>query len=483
MHRFSVYPAGGRPQRPDLNAAHMIGADGVAVRGDVRFVDDVLTCESRAPEALGVSLLWPVDDFGCIQLETTRLPARDGAYHLHLELARHRLMRISMKREEWGLFDYPGMDEISQRIDRARDLFIRTMQAIENPVEAARLADEALSHGLWASEMMCELHASIFLKRRQQSNGFAHPFLGVACPPESPAAAFKVPLAEVFHFARVPFVWRQIQPGEHEACYDEADAVVAACQKAGLGLHGGPLLNFGVQSVPDWMYIWENDYEAIVDFVREHVRRTVQRYKGKVDAWVVAGGLHADSVFPFNFEQIMDLSRLAATTTKQIAPRAKVVLDLTQPWGEYYARNPRTVPPLLYAEMVLQSGIPIDAFGLQLLFGIDSEGFRMRDLLQVSTLLDRLANLGKPLHITAVGVPSGESSGGVWREAWSEQVQADWTRRVCDIALSKPFVESVCVNVLADGKSESIPHGGVLTDQASPKAVLAQLAELRSRLK
>jgi hypothetical protein len=45
---------------------------------------------------------------------------------------------------------------------------------------------------------------------------------------------------------------------------------------AGLGLRGGPLLNFGIRSVPDWMYIWEHDFEAIYDAAREHGNRALQ---------------------------------------------------------------------------------------------------------------------------------------------------------------------------------------------------------------
>jgi hypothetical protein len=182
---------------------------------------------------------------------------------------------------------------------------------------------------------------------------------------------------------------------------------------------------------------------------------------------------------------------MAVTLTKQLAPRAQVIVDLTQPWGEYYARNQRTVPPLLYADMAVQSGIQFDAFGLQFLFGIDSGGYRLRDLLQVSALIDRLANLGKPIHITAMGVPSatgaatdntGASTGGQWHGPWSDQTQADWMVAVTEIALSKPYVESVCVDLLADGLGSGIPSAGVLREDLTPKPALASLAEVRRRL-
>lgn len=481
MHKFAFYlPTGSSP--PDLASAYLVGSDGVPVRAELSLSGSTIVCNSRNPDALGLSLLWPVSEFGVVQLETTRLPPRDEPYHLHIELCRHRLMRISLKREEWGLFDYPGMEQIAERLDQARDLFIQALQTADDPRAAARLADQALSHAVWASEQMCLFHAAVFLSRRQQGGGFSHGYLGVALGSGTPRVALNGRLGELFDFVRVPFVWREIQPKEQGAEYDTIDNWLKLCAKSNLAVRGGPLLNFGVQFVPDWMYLWENDYEAVVDFAREHIRRTTQRYKTKITHWVVASGLHADNVFVFNFEQIMDLTRMAAITIRQNVPRCQLVLDLTQPWGEYYARNQRTVPPLLYAEMAVQSAVPFDAFGLQFLLGLDSEGFRVRDLLQVSTLIDRLANLGKPLHITAVGVPSKSGAGGLWRAPWSDQVQADWFTSFAEIALSRPYVESICISSLTDSADRGIPYSGVLREDLTPKSAFHRLAELRRRL-
>lgn len=478
MPKFALFPKS-PSQRPDVRSMYLVGVDGVPVRGDIRYADDVIVCETHTPEALGLSLLWEVEGFGRVQLETTRLPPRDEPYNLHAELARHRLMRISTKREEWGLYDYPGMNEVAARIDGARDRFVQSLAALNEPRRAARLADEALAESLWASEELCGFHASIFLGRRQMSGGLSKGVLGATVPAGLPERAVGKALAKVFDFVRVPLPWREIQPEERETTYDALDACLKRCAAAGLPVRGGPVLNFGVQFVPDWMFAWESDYEAIAAFAREHVRRTVQRYASQVSSWIVASGLHADNVFPFNFEQIMDMTRLAVNTTRQAAPRAHIVLDLVQPWGEYYARNQRSIPPLLYAEMAQQSGIAFDAFGVQFLFGIDAEGYQVRDFMQVSSLIDRLAGLGKPLHITAAAVPSTKQVGGTWRRAWSEETQAEWLTTFGTIALSKPYVESVCLCGLTDGACAGVPSGGVLRDDLSAKLSFEKLAEWR----
>lgn len=484
MHRFLVFHPEGNSPPPDLSGAHLVGHDGIPIRGEVELDGAEIRCTSRNNDPFGLSLLWPVRGFGTVQLETTRLPARDKPYILNLELARHRLMRITLKREEWGLFDYRGLEEISAQIEEARDLFIRAWGEIDDPPEAARLADESLLRSLWAGERMCAFHASVFLSRRRQGGGFGRDLLGAAVWPRCSTEVLTPEVRRLVGFVRLPFVWRAIQPKEQQTRFERLDAWVKACSAAGLPICGGPVLSFGVRSVPDWMYIWEHDFDTVLEYAREHVERCVRRYAGQVSTWIVASGLHADNVFTFNFEQIMEIARMAAGVTRDLAPRAQIVLDLTQPWGEYSARNQRTIPPLLFADMAVQSGIPFDAFGLQFIFGIGSEGYRLRDLLQISVLVDKLANLGKPLHITAVAVPSATADdgatagGGEWHQPWSEQAQADWLAAFCEVALSKPYIGSVCLQTLVDNPECAIPTGGVLNPDHAPKAAFHRLIEL-----
>jgi hypothetical protein len=480
--KFACYPEGDECQCPDLRGAYIVGIDGVPVRGDLHVNGTTITCESRSQEALAISVLWPVKGHGVLQLQTTRLPTRDQSYNLHVELVRERLMRILAKREEWGLFDYPGVEKISDKIDRARELFVKSLQQADDPPTAARSADRALHVAMEASDDLCRFHASVFLERRRQAGGFAREFLGVGLLPAAPPKALIRGFSKVFDFVQIPFVWRDIQRDEQSSDYSAIDQWVAAGAKAGLKVRGGPVLSFGVQSVPDWMYVRENDYEAVAGFAREHVRRSVQRYAGKIDTWIVASGLHADNVFSFNFEHIIDLTRMAVNVTRQVAPRAQIVLDLTQPWGEYFARNQRTAPPTLYAEMAVQSGIGFDAFGLQLVFGLDSEGFHLRDMLQISTLIDKLANLGKPLHVTAVTVPSDGSAAGLSGDDWTEERQAGWLANFCEVALSKPYIECVCLQTLTDSVCTGVPTGGVLRADLSTKPVFKRLADVRRGL-
>ena len=482
MLKFACYPDQKKTCVPDLRGAYIIGIDGVPVRGDLHIDGNMIVCESRSQEALGIAVLWPVKEYGRLQLHTTRLPTREQPYNLHVELVRQRLMRILAKREEWGLFDYPGIEPISAKIEQARELFIKALQSSEDPPTAARHADAALALAVAASEELCRFHAGVFVERRRQAGGYSREFLGVCVPPETSPDALVKGFKDVFDFVQIPLVWREIQTDERNFDYAAIDQWLKYAGKAKLPVRGGPILNFGIQYVPDWMYAWEDDYEAVVGYAREHVRRAVSRYAGKINSWIVASGLHADNVFSFSFEQVIDLTRQAANIAKQASPKAQIILDITQPWGEYFARNQRSTPPLLYAEMAVQSGINFDAFGLHLVFGLDSEGFHPRDLFQASVLIDRLANLGRPMHITAAAIPSDKNAVPVADRPWSEQIQADWLGDFCRMALSKPYVESICLQTLTDANCKGVPSGGVLREDLSAKPVFQTLAAVRNEL-
>jgi hypothetical protein len=268
---------------------------------------------------------------------------------------------------------------------------------------------------------------------------------------------------------------------------------MAFLARARVPVVAGPLVHFTEVSIPEWLYIWEHDYETVRDLLYEHIERVVGRYGPQVALWNVLSGLHVNAQFSFTFDQLMDLTRMTVGLIKKSNPNARTMIELTQPWGEYYANNQRSIPPLLYAEMIVQSAIQFDVFGVQLRFGIPRDGCWQRDLFQISSLLDRFAPLGKPLMISALQVPSsppppgdGKEGGGppgVWRKPWSEMLQARWLEAVTDIALSKPYVEAICWNDLSDPKSpapsHAIAYGGLATAEMAPKQAAKTWGSLR----
>src|SRR5438046_4653578 len=155
---------------------------------------------------------------------------------------------------------------------------------------------------------------------------------------------------------------------------------------------------------------------------------------------------------------------LLVTKVKTIRPKARTLLTVTQPWGEYHARGVTGVPPMLYAEMVAQAGVNFEAFGLEIEQGSPAPGMFTRDMFQISSMLDKFSTIGRPVFLTAVGAPDRNtpdpgdrtegkldpSQAGRWHKPWDTTLQADWAAPVYKLALSNPLVGSIAVGCLTD---------------------------------
>ncbi len=466
----------------DLSSAYLFGSDGVPLRAEVSLKNGTITCTKRMSGPVGLSMLWPVEGVGRIVLDTMRLQSGDRTFNLALELVRCLLMRLHHKSEDWGIFDCPEAEELNTQIFAARDVLIDALTASDF-TEAVRTASRALTMAVSTAEEMTRFHSEILLERRLQTGGFSRHVFG--CHVDLAADVSKVGhrFAQAVDFVTLPISWKEIEPSEQNYRWDRLDAWVAWLAKNRIPIKASPLVSFQEGDVPEWLYIWEHDFETVRDLVAEHIRRVIKRYGKHIQVWDVISGIHANDSFHFSFEQLMELTRVAASVTKQAAPRSLAIVELIAPWGEYYARNQRTIPPMLYAEMAMQSAVSFDAFGLQFCFGQPSDGHYVRDLFQVSSLLDRFSNFGKPLHITAVEVPSvDQPAGGMWHESWTESHQATWLREFFRIVLSKPFVETVSWRNMVDGSEGAMPGGGLLKTDLSPKPAFNELVALRKAI-
>ena len=133
------------PRRPTSDAAGA-GAD----PGDEPDAYSGLPAGGQG--ATGVSLLWDTPA-GSYLLETTRLPPRPaadgGAYVLNVELARHRLMRLVQKQEDWNLWEVPAAADAVGKARRATATFAESLAKLgDDRPAAAALADQALAAGI-----------------------------------------------------------------------------------------------------------------------------------------------------------------------------------------------------------------------------------------------------------------------------------------------------------------------------------------------
>ena len=95
---------------------------------------------------------------------------------------------------------------------------------------------------------------------------------------------------------------------------------------------------------------------------------------------------------------------------------------------------------------------------------------------------DVSGGLGAPGEQDAWGGHYPPAEAGQWHDAWSEPLQSRWLREFYNIALSKPFVESISWRDLADAGEHYLPHGGLLRADLSPKLAYEQLCTIRAQI-
>jgi Glycosyl hydrolase family 10 len=562
MLTFVVFDADGIDARHfPPRRAYLHATDELPLQADVILRPGAVMCNHSGVHSKALVVQMSLDaelgatakaeGLGILTLPTCLLPDREQPYLLAIELARHRIMLFLNKLEDWQLSELSLTHPTMARFEAARQSFTSALiaqRAVDGEsrngysAKAARLAALSLAEGIEAGEQLALIQAERQIKDRasgqayqteaahykkltQESplpgapiivagsgNGAILPgpaMVGCSISPDNFSEPLQRAAASALDFVTMPMRWQDMEPKEGKYNFASTDRWIEwAVRVAKVPVFAGPLVDFRAPCVPDWLYIWENDYETLRDLVIEHVQSIVTRYRRTIQRWTVASGLNVNTNFKLPIDQVMDLTRVAVGLVKKLHPQAKVQVEIAQPWGEYHATNRRSIPPLIYAEAMIQMGLPIDAIGLRLQMGHAQPGLSTRDLLSLSALLDRYSHFEKPLTISAIGVPSApiepkpyqprEGSAaeepyepGYWRSAWTESRQAAWLSKALAICASKPFVHSVCWQELADPApvptgspiAAEMPFGGLISSTGQSKPSLAALTLLRQCLK
>jgi len=500
MLKFQVFEDSQPASKFTIRNAHLLGPDHSAMRGSISFdaSQGMIVCDKKESGSASIAIQQPVGDCGELTLQTCLLPDRQEPYSLLLELARHRLMTLYNKFEDWGMFEAINDTPVQRRTELARKLFIEAMcLQHDEPANSAKMARDALVAAIDGSEELALAHADLLLNRRKAANALPKNLFGVGMSLAQNSERLRGAVSTNFDFLNLPAPWKMLTPEEAGYRWEMLDNWVDWATRAQLPVTIGPLISVEPNHLPEWMFIWEHDYDTVRDMVYEHLERVVTRYKDRVFTWNIVGGLHVNSHFTFSFDQVMDLTRMSAVLVKKIQPQAKVLIEIRQPFGEYFSGNQRSIPPLMYADLLVQSSVPFDGFVLKLIMGQAVPGQYVRDLMQLSNLMDYFAPYGKPINVIT-GVPSEpvtqemialeqnqeaiDPNCGFWRKPWSTVVQSHWLEAMCKIAISKPYVESFTWQDMVDHPDMELPLSGLIGEDLVPKSSFRRLVSLRRHL-
>ncbi|MEM1423158.1 MAG: endo-1,4-beta-xylanase [Planctomycetota bacterium] len=481
-----------RTFQPDAERrAHTIAKDAIALPSRVRLEGDVIVCESPTGDAVALGVQHDLGALGSLALRTCLLPQRESPYLLSLELARQRVMRLLEALEDWRLTALPTTHPAMVAIARTLEAFTLALVEGRDPDGAftprqAELSNLALSHAIDAGEALALECANRRLQARFEDEEQRTPQIGCCVHVERFAEPLQKLIATGLGFMTSPMRWPDIEPQEGKFSFVKTDRWIEwAVRQARIPVVAGPVLDFSKEQTPEWMHIWRHDYDTVRECVYEHATRVVTRYRRTVSRWTAVSGLNLNDDYSLSTDQMIELTRLVIHVIRKLQPSARVTVDLDQPFGDHTSRNAESVSPRLYAEMVLDSGIHVDAFGLRLQMGDGHEGRETRDLLQMARLIDDFASLERPIHVSAMGVPdtpSGVAHAGRWRQEWSPDHQARWLGHAIAIAAANHSVQSVCWQALydlpADEQRYAMRRGALIDEHGRAKPALRRFLEV-----
>jgi hypothetical protein len=249
------------------------------------------------------------------------------------------------------------------------------------------------------------------------------------------------------------------------------------------------LLDLAPEGLPTWLWQWERDFLNLQSFVCDFVETAVSRYFGKIRHWEISARVNTGGALAISEEDRLALVARTLEAARQVDEEIQLLIRVDQPWGGYQARGQHRLSPMQFVDALLRSGVGLSGVNLEVAVGYRPRGSAARGQLDFSRLLDRWGLLGIPIYVT-LAFPSangadakcrtdlevGEAS---WRDAWTENAQAEWIDDYLPILMAKDQIVGIYWTHFSDSDPHDFPHAGLLRHDETPKPALARIAHYR----
>ncbi len=442
---------------------------------------------------------------GTVELQVTQSP-----YMIHAKIA------VPLYGHLWVMADnlgegYTGgfVDFVSEavrtyiawakRFSEGVELSVSTRAHLDAAAELEHLANRgmdtpdnrlyALSHAIYAAEgALVEKSRAALTPRKDLRLGcnFAR-FT-------SPSTRYAKFFANAFDFATLPFYPGRTVPEKGKYDYSYIDKALAFLTEKGITPKGHPLF-FGHKEVnPPWMF--SLSYPELRKEAAAIAKHHVEAYRGVIDIWDAMNEAHDwANCFELDQAQLVDLTRATTDALREGNDKAVSIVNVCLPFAEYvagryncYGALPEHLrSPLKYFRTILEAGVDFDVVGIQLYFP-------GRDMVAVSRMLDAYAALGKPIHITEMGVNGGfrvkgnagsswsqlDMSEGIWHGGWNEHTQADWMEQFYTIAAARKEIRALTWWDFIEPSFSG--NGAFLYEDENPREIYFRLLTLKEKL-
>jgi endo-1,4-beta-xylanase len=253
--------------------------------------------------------------------------------------------------------------------------------------------------------------------------------------------AYAATLAREFNMltAENALKWGAIRPRRATFNFEPGDRLVAFARKHRMKVRGHTLL--WSEYNPDWLAKGKFTPAEMSALLREHIRRVLAHYRGKVFAWDVVNEVFlADgSIEPSIWydQPGIGLKGRGTAYVEQAFRWARAAdPDVLLFYNDYDTEgiNPKSDAVYAMVKDFKARGVPIDGVGIQAHI-IDLEA---KDLATLEANIARLAALGLQVHITEMDVGLAVNADGSVKDAATLTRQAEIYRHIAEVCLRQP---------------------------------------------
>jgi hypothetical protein len=484
--RFRVFPTE-RITGEMIQQAYLSGIDRISWPVRTGVEGDELVLQRSVGDSANLHVPWPVEGRGQLTLVSGSLIERAEPYCLPLELARGTIVQVRNQLSEWQTIGLAVPETVHAKVATAIERFSWAAVAQDDAATSARHAEASLLAALDAADLLAAAFTeqAMAVRRRVEGKRFAllGADLGITLLDDYTSRQF----LQSFSAAEVPINWRETETTEGHFTWTFNDRQVEWCRAHGLKILAGPLLMLDARALPDWLMLFEDDFESVLDFVSAYVRAGVERYRGKVDYWICAGRVNDAEVLALTEQERLRLVVQTIELIHSLDDETPVLMSFDQPWAEYMRQQHSDFPPLHFADALVRAGLDLAGLMLEMNVGYYPGGTLPRQPLEFSRQLDVWSKLGPPLWLS-LSAPSDDGDDPRAQRkmtlppgSWTSAAQKAWAARFVPLALAKPAMQGVIWNQLRDNQPHDFPHGGLFDADGQAKPALHTLAMIRQK--
>jgi hypothetical protein len=475
----------------DLRKSFVTGLDRTPSRLNVEIRKDLLVCQRGTTESGRLFAPWSVEGYGSTYIGTATLGERPEPYLLSVELARGKLNDLRNQLADWKQMGLKVSPDLDSRVFESLKAFYQATLGRENSASSSASAQRSLVLASQASDLLMETYVSQVLQNRLTA-GKLPTQLAIGLESDPSGSPWTSKIVPAFNAVQLQCTWKSLAPTEGKHRWEDLDAQLVWATRQKLAVQAGPLIDLRPGALPDWIWLWAGDFDAILGMMVDVVRQAVTRYRGKIPLWHLIHRPGSSDLLGMSEEDQIRLTARLLQVARQADPSAQFLVGLDRPWAEWMASSQFQLGPLHLADYLARAELGMAGLALEIAPGYSTPGSHMRDLLDFSRLLDLYALLNYPLYVCIV-MPSSASKdpqadpnihveSDQWPAPPSEASQAAIAARWIALAVAKPFVRSVAWRQLDDSNPHQYPHGGLIRPNKTPKPLLEWLKGFRAEL-